>query len=69
MKEHLAFSTLLEIEDDVANIARWAELISLLGSSPHMIEPGVLHAISHPLTELGRRVDQRWKEAVKATWG
>ena len=70
MKErNPAFEVVAEMESDVADIKRWAEVLSLLGSTPHMIEPGVLHVLSKPIMEISKRLDARWTEAFRIVAG
>ena len=66
---HPAFSVISDMEEDVADVARWGQLIRILGASSSQIDPGVLHVIGRPLEELGERIDARWKEAFRIAGG
>lgn len=70
MKErNPAFEIVSRMEDDVANIKRWAEVLNLLGSTPHMIEPGVPHVIAGSLMEIADRLGEQWDEAFEIVAG
>ena len=70
MKErNPAFEVVSRMEDDVANIKRWAEVLSLLGSTPHMIEPGVPYVIARSLMEIASRLSEQWDEAFEIVAG
>ncbi|MFK5600097.1 hypothetical protein ACFZ8E_24325 [Methylobacterium sp. HMF5984] len=61
--------TLLEMEDDIYDVRRWAHLIDSLSSSGSMIDPGALHVISSPVLELAKRLEAGWSEALQRSGG
>ncbi|MCJ2061024.1 hypothetical protein MKL09_31460 [Methylobacterium sp. J-048] len=63
------FSIISDMEDDVADVARWGEVVRLLGTVSCNIDPGVLWVIGKPLTELGERIDAKWNRAHQAAGG
>ncbi|GJE52533.1 hypothetical protein GOFOIKOB_5606 [Methylobacterium tardum] len=70
MKErNPAFEVVSRMEDDVASVARWAEVLGLLGSTPHMIDPSAIHAIAEPIRDIGKRLNEQWSEAFDIVAG
>jgi hypothetical protein len=63
------FNIISDMENDVRDIGRWAEMISLLGSSPHMVKPDVLYALSKPLALLSERLEAGWEKAFALAAG
>ena len=67
MKErNLAIHAICEMENDIYSVLRYAQALSHVASSPHMIEPECLTALSDPLAELGKRLRELFKEAHAA---
>lgn len=57
------FHVISDVESGLRDIGRWGEMINLLGSSPHMVSPEVLDALSKPLKLLGERLEAEWEMA------
>jgi hypothetical protein len=65
MSRNPVFLTIVQMEVDIADVGRWGDLLYQLAASPNSIEPGVLHVIAGPLTDLGRRLDANWNKAFE----
>jgi hypothetical protein len=58
-----AVHAICEMENDIYSVLRYAQALSHMASSPHMIEPECLTALSDPLEEIGRRLREQFKAA------
>ena len=68
-ERNLASHAICEMEDDVYSVLRYAQALGYIASSPHMIDPECLTALSDPLEELGKRLRERFKTAHAAAVG
>lgn len=64
-----ATHTICEMENDIYSVLRYAQALGHLASSPHMIEPECLTALSDPLEEIGKRLREQFKAAHTAAGG
>lgn len=64
-----AIHAVFQMEDDICSVLRYAQALSHMASSPHMIEPECLTAFSDPLRAIGQRLREQYKEAHEAVVG
>jgi hypothetical protein len=58
-----------EMENDIYSVLRYAQALSYVASSPHLVEPECLTALSDPLEEIGKRLREQFKAAHAAASG
>ena len=64
-----AIHAICEMENDIYSVLRYAQALGHLASSPHMIDPECLTALSDPLEQIGKRLRELFKEAHAAAVG
>lgn len=63
------FHTVSNMELDIRDVECWGQLISLLGSSLHSVDPGALHVAGVALKALGKRLEEQWSCAFELAKG
>ena len=56
---------LLDMESDVADVLRWGHALVAMGTSDTDIKAGAAYAVGIAVQDLGKRLDQRWTEALE----
>ena len=64
-----SFGPLFNMESDIKDVARWGELLRLLGTTDCPINDGVLWVIAKPIQELGQRLEANWSKAFNSAGG
>ena len=64
-----AAHAICEMENDIYNVLRYAQALHHMASSPHMVEPECLTALSDPLEQIGKRLREQFKAAHAAAVG
>jgi hypothetical protein len=64
-----AIHAICEMENDIYSVLRYAQALGHVASSPHMIEPECLTALSDPLEEIGKRLREQFKAVHAAASG
>ena len=65
-ERHPAFSHLYKMEDEVADVGRWAEVIRDIGTGDGEVSQAGLFAIGGVMIELSERLEAKWKAAFEA---
>ena len=66
---HPAFSILFDLEEAVADIERYGDLLLDLGCGDVELTRGGVYVIGKQLKSIGRDVERRWKLAIDQTRG
>ena len=64
-----SFGPLFNMEGDIKDVARWGELLRVLGTADSAIDAGVLWVIAKPIQELGERLEANWATAFNSAGG
>jgi hypothetical protein len=64
-----ATHAICEMENDIYSVLRYAQALGYVASSPHMVDPESLTALSDPLEEIGKRLREQFKAAHAAASG
>lgn len=64
-----SFSPLFNMEGDIKDVARWGELLRVLGATDIGIDAGVLWVIAKPIQELSERLEANWAKAFNSAGG
>ena len=68
-ERHPAWTAVSEMEGDVADVARWGDVLIGLGTSENDVSVEALSVIGWTLKRLGQRLDDRWKAAFVLAGG
>ncbi|TXN81955.1 hypothetical protein [Methylobacterium sp. WL8] len=60
------YSHLYKMEDEVADVGRWSEVIRDLGTGDGEVSQAGLFAIGGVMIELSKRLEARWRAAFDA---
>ncbi|KQT16164.1 hypothetical protein ASG40_18155 [Methylobacterium sp. Leaf399] len=58
------WSALIDIEDDVANVRRWSQVLYAMGASGSSVDPEALSVIAGAVDALAERLQARWDHAM-----
>ncbi|KQP51488.1 hypothetical protein ASF39_10780 [Methylobacterium sp. Leaf108] len=58
------WSALSDIEDDVANVKRWSQVLYAMGASSSSYDPEALSVIAGAVDALAERLQARWDHAM-----
>lgn len=61
-----SWHVIAEMENDVANVGRWARALIAMGSSDNHIHPGAAFAIGEALERLGEALEDKWNLTLNA---
>ena len=67
MERHPAFSTLFDLEEAVADIERYGDLLMDLGCGDVELTRGGVYVTGKQLKLLGKNVERQWKLAIDQT--
>ena len=68
-ERHPAQSIVRDLETDVADVEKWGDVLTSLGAGEDAVSRDAIFVIGNAVTQLGRRLDDRWKAAFAAGGG